>query len=79
MAHRLTLNIEHEDGVVRVDLDDIGAFYAEEMGAYLAAVASAIVCDYGCSFVTKRDDGDRFAAICDGFIEAVTEDEPVLQ
>jgi hypothetical protein len=41
--------------------------YAESWGAYLANVARVIARDHADHLDTVREDGDLFAALCDGF------------
>jgi hypothetical protein len=41
--------------------------YAESWGSYLADVARVIARDYADCLHTNREDGDLFAALCDGF------------
>jgi hypothetical protein len=42
--------------------------YAEDWGSYLAEVAQVVARDYSYVLETRREDGDLFAAVLDGFL-----------
>jgi hypothetical protein len=63
-------DMNDDDRKIHVEFADMMDF-AESWGMYLVDVARAMVRDYGESFETEREDGDLFAAICDGFNKPV--------